>query len=344
VPENTLSKENTDNTWCHPIDDNRYFYGLQEFIREQGVPLLVHEIFNPDNFPPGTVPPENDNIVVYDNVTFDNYKTNIRLCHDVLLQLHFRNSGYESTPSGTEALDHIVTGVSYYDGGPGNRVIEISDPWTPSPAGPGPDHNNDENRFTYENMLVVNEDPLIVRYTGWDGGLPVVQDVQVVKLIFISPENVPENFTLHLLAGWNLIGFPVTNADMTPAKLFAGITYTIGYWVAPFGPYKAPDKNKPVEDNRGYWVNVNENTTITFSGVRQSSRTMYFVAGWNLVSFPLTSENTTPNKLFADTTFTIGYWAAPFGPYKAPDKNKPVEDNRGYWVKENQDKTVTVPL
>jgi hypothetical protein len=37
-------------------------------------------------------------------------------------------------------------------------------------------------------------------------------------------------------------------------------------------------------------------------------------------------------------------WAAPYGPYIEPDKDLPVEDNRGYWVKENQNTTATVPL
>ena len=71
---------------------------------------------------------------------------------------------------------------------------------------------------------------------------------------------------------------------------------------------------------------------------------MDFVAGWNLVSFPNTSANMTPDKLFAGTTFTMYYWTAPDGPYNEPNKDQPVEDNRGYWVKVDSDKTVTVPL
>jgi uncharacterized membrane protein len=153
-----------------------------------------------------------------------------------------------------------------------------------------------------------------------------------------------ENFTLHLVAGWNLVGFQVTNADMTPNNLFAGTAFTMYQWAAPYGPYSEPTKTLPVEDNRGYWVKENMDITITFSGVRPSSRTMYFVAGWNLVSFPLTSANTTPNNLFAGTAFTMYQWAAPYGPYSEPTKTLPVEDNRGYWVKENMNYSVTIPL
>jgi len=38
------------------------------------------------------------------------------------------------------------------------------------------------------------------------------------------------------------------------------------------------------------------------------------------------------------------YWDAPYGPYKEPDRTKPVEDNRGYWVKENQIWSVQIPI
>jgi hypothetical protein len=153
-----------------------------------------------------------------------------------------------------------------------------------------------------------------------------------------------ENFTLHLVAGWNLIGFQITNENMTPDKLFAGTTFVMYYWTAPGGPYVEPTYTLPVEDNRGYWVRENQDTTITFSGVRPSSRTMYFVAGWNLVSFPLTSANTTPDNLFAGTAFVMYYWTAPGGPYVEPTYTLPVEDNRGYWVRENQSWSVQIPI
>jgi hypothetical protein len=116
------------------------------------------------------------------------------------------------------------------------------------------------------------------------------------------------------------------------------------YWTAPNGPYIEAPKTLPVEDNRGYWVKENQDTTITFSGVRQLSRTMYFVAGWNLVSFPNTSASTTPDNLFAGTTYTMYYWTAPNGPYIEAPKTLPVEDNRGYWVKLNENYSVTIPL
>jgi hypothetical protein len=159
----------------------------------------------------------------------------------------------------------------------------------------------------------------------------------------------PGEFMLLLVAGWNLVGFPLENENATPNNLFAGTTYTMYYWEAPYGPYSEPSKNQPVQLGVGYWVKENQDTTITYSGIRSrdpggSGKTMYFLTGWNLVCFPWTSANTTPNNLFAGTTYTMYYWEAPYGPYNEPNKNLPVEDNRGYWVKLDVDKSVTVPL
>jgi subtilisin family serine protease len=151
-------------------------------------------------------------------------------------------------------------------------------------------------------------------------------------------------FTLQLVAGWNLIGFQITNENMTPNKLFSGLSYTMYYWDAPGGPYSEPNKDLPVEDNRGYWIWVNQDKTVRTSGTRPDNRTIYLVAGWNLVSFPWTSANTTPDNLFAGLSYTMYYWDAPGGPYNEPSKNLPVKDNLGYWVRVDENTTVTVPL
>jgi hypothetical protein len=245
-------------TYCHPIDDNKYFHGLQEFIREQGGQFKVREIIDNSHFAGiDNIPPENDNVVIYDPPTFDNYKSELKQCHDVLLQIGFRNYSYEQ--SAMEALDHIVTGVAYYDGGSGNQWILVSDPWTPLP---GPDHNSNENLIVgrYENLQVTNTDPLTVAYTGWTPVGPITVPVQVVKLILISPENIGAGASVNLVAGWNLVGFTAIGATDTPNSMFAPLVYNTDYimysWTAPGGPYALVDPTKVLKDNTGYWVNM----------------------------------------------------------------------------------------
>jgi len=175
-----------ENTFCHPVSNLEYFYGLQAFIDAQGAPLYVHEILNPDKVGMPRPPADGEN-VVYDNVTFDNYKTELKRCQDVLLQLDFKNFNYMEYTE--EALDHIVTGVSFFDGGAGNSWIQVSDPWTPQPWGNGPDHYNDNMHVNrYDNLPVVNNDPLTVLYRYWTPGGDQFAAVEVIKLIYISPK------------------------------------------------------------------------------------------------------------------------------------------------------------
>jgi len=183
VPENEITPENT---FCKPITNDAYFYGLQEFIDEQGASLRVHEIVDNNYFGGVGIPPEDGENVIYAAPTFDNYKRELERCQDVLLQLAVRNFSNENYT--LEQLDHIVTGVSFYDAGPGAQSIQVADPWTAFPVPrPGPDHNNLENRYTYETLRVVSEDPFVVEYTVEVLGGTMVVQVPVVKLIYISP-------------------------------------------------------------------------------------------------------------------------------------------------------------
>jgi outer membrane protein assembly factor BamB len=72
---------------------------------------------------------------------------------------------------------------------------------------------------------------------------------------------------IHLVRGWNLVGFPVTNRITTPNNIFIGLNYPtdyiIYYWNAPYGPYSEQGTDQPLKDNRGYWVWVNQDKTVT---------------------------------------------------------------------------------
>jgi uncharacterized membrane protein len=151
-------------------------------------------------------------------------------------------------------------------------------------------------------------------------------------------------FKLHLLQGWNLVGFPLTSENTTPTNLFGNNLMSVKYWIAPRGPYIEPDYNTPVQDNLGYWVQLKENQDVILSGVPPENRTLYLVAGWNLVGFPLTSENTTPTNLFGNNLMSVKYWIAPRGPYIEPDYKKPVELGVGYWVQLKENQNITIPL
>jgi hypothetical protein len=71
---------------------------------------------------------------------------------------------------------------------------------------------------------------------------------------------------IHLVAGWNLVGFPVVDNITTPNNIFALIyyrNYVMYYWTAPGGPYNVQDPDAVLKDNTGYWVWIDRDWTVT---------------------------------------------------------------------------------
>lgn len=77
-------------------------------------------------------------------------------------------------------------------------------------------------------------------------------------------ENDEKGMAGHLVAGWNLLGFPVTSDNTTPNNLFGGLTRTIYYWNSSqkkFIPISYSDE--AFEIGLGYWLKLEEDVTIT---------------------------------------------------------------------------------
>jgi len=151
-----------------------------------------------------------------------------------------------------------------------------------------------------------------------------------------------------LFAGWNLVNFRVGDGI-----LIYYTDYIMYYWNAPGGPYQLVNPyeipwSPPYErENIGYWLCINQTKTVSTVYTGPIPRTIYLANGWNLVGFPLTYNTTTPTNIFAPlsyyTDYIIFYFTAPGGPYQIQSPTMPLEDNRGYWVWIDTNKTVTVP-
>jgi len=147
-----------------------------------------------------------------------------------------------------------------------------------------------------------------------------------------------------MVAGWNLVSFPMASENDTPDNLFPGQTYYIWRWDAVNKKYVSPSSTAPVELGVGYWIWVGYEQTVTMSGVPVDAYSENLKNGWNLVGFPVTSPNTTPDNLFPGQTYYIWRWDAVNKKYVSPSSTAPVELGVGYWISVDHNQTVNVPL
>jgi competence protein ComEC len=149
-----------------------------------------------------------------------------------------------------------------------------------------------------------------------------------------------QHFDLHLVGGWNLVSFPVASENDTPANLFAGHPYSMWKWNPATGGYVKPPDDQPVEIGVGYWINVEENMTVTTSGVPVETFELSLVAdSWNLIGFPIATEDDTPENLLENASYySMWMWNPITGGYVKPPDDQPVENNAGYWLKTDENR------
>jgi len=148
--------------------------------------------------------------------------------------------------------------------------------------------------------------------------------------------------SLGLFAGWNMLGFTGVNENDTPDNILDGQTYYLWKWDAVNTKYVSPPTNQPVELGVGYWIWVDHNQRVATSGAPVDNYSIDLVAGWNMIGFPATDENTKPDNILP-SPYYIWRWNAENTKYVSPSPTAPVELGVGYWVWVAHDQTVTVP-
>jgi uncharacterized membrane protein len=152
--------------------------------------------------------------------------------------------------------------------------------------------------------------------------------------------NYDEIVTLY--AGWNLVNFRIENQFW-----MYGTDYLIYSWNAPGGPFVLQSPGLAERENIGYWVYVKQNMTVYTTYTGSIPRNIYLENGWNLVGFPITDENTTPNNIFWPLVYYTNYiiygWTTGSGPYSMVFPTQALQDYLGYWVWIDRDWTVGVP-
>jgi hypothetical protein len=179
----------------------------------------------------------------------------------------------------------------------------------------------------------------------------VAQDVFWNELDFTWNFTVGQSYSINLISGWNFISFPIAPFNHSVVSLFSSIggiwdivefyntTDVYDHWKS-YATFKPPHLNdlQFLVRQWGFWLHVNNATTLVILGIPVTSTEIYLFSGWNMVGYP-----TEVSKSVAEALNGTGYDAVegfdPGMPYNTIPLNDTYMMNagEGYWVHVNVD-------
>jgi uncharacterized caspase-like protein len=146
-----------------------------------------------------------------------------------------------------------------------------------------------------------------------------------------------EEIDLSLQAGWNMVSIPVTPADNSTGAVLPGVAGVFA-WNAASREYYEP---AVIDTEKGYWVAVTEDTTITVNGTPVDTWTTDIKAGWNMIgSVNMTVSIADPNDNPDGSVIPPAYWWDPES--KSYVVTTDVEPGKGYWTASVNDCVLTL--
>ncbi|WP_424358412.1 lectin like domain-containing protein [Methanocella sp. MCL-LM] len=164
---------------------------------------------------------------------------------------------------------------------------------------------------------------------------------------WVTIKNPRVSYTVNLTRGWNLLSVPVTpeNPDITSVIPPAVMADTKIVWVYDNGNPQSPWRfYKPARTvnsisnltyGTGFWICMDNNTTLTFTGTIPEGQAVPIGKGWNLIG-PASTTTRTPAELYGSYYITWGYengqWYY-YKPSRTVNTLPAIKPGYGYWVK-----------
>jgi len=163
--------------------------------------------------------------------------------------------------------------------------------------------------------------------------------------------------SIQLNSGWNLISLKVQPADTAIATVLESINGKyISVWAYQDGSWKIYDPLHPgftdlttMSSGLGYWVNMKEPGSITFSG-SDPPNSINLNTGWNLVGYNSGIGKPITDALASIAGKYVSVWAYISGGWKVYDPANPgltdltsMEPGYGYWINAMQACTWALP-
>lgn len=111
-----------------------------------------------------------------------------------------------------------------------------------------------------------------------------------------------DQYTVHrnAIAGWNLVGVPAVQADLTPSGVF-GDDYSEPYYTFGYIPATGYAVPSTLSMGQGYWLGSNHPCTIDAVGTPLTVASLALAAGFNIIGNPFVTD-----EPFAQLRFTKG--------------------------------------
>jgi hypothetical protein len=147
----------------------------------------------------------------------------------------------------------------------------------------------------------------------------------------------PIGIQIDLKAGWNMVSVPLTLADNSTSVVFPGVAGVFA-WNATSRNYYEPEV---IDPEKGYWVAVTENTTISVNGTPVDTWTIDITAGWNMIGSVATNSSIAdPDDNPDGSVIPPAYWWDPVE--RGYVTTYDVEPGKGYWIPSVNDCTLTL--
>ena len=141
-------------------------------------------------------------------------------------------------------------------------------------------------------------------------------------------ESATQELTIDLKAGWNMVSVPVVADDMSTGAVFPGVdaVYT---WNPNGKSYTVPTT---IEPEKGYWVAVSGDKTITVTGEPVTDWTDEVLTGWNMIGSVHGASVDFADPDDSPDSSVEGFLYSWDPTTKSYSYGTMVEQGKGYWV------------
>lgn len=211
--------------------------------------------------------------------------------------------------------------------------------------------NTDPTHGDFYRYLAPGNYNLLIETAGYTSQtVPVTVVANQKTPLTVVFGQLPNEQTLSLNAGWNLISLNVIPSSYTPQSILSGISGVRQLKSAyqSYVPSVSPVFNNlaALEPGKGYWLKLDAPQTLTVPGepINCAATSISLQSGWNLVSYLPQNALSVPTALasISSQLLEVRHLNETWSP-GGPNTLTSMQSGRGYWIKVSAPCTLIYP-